>query len=120
MLMSRFTQRVMESIDYADVAQKRRMNYMQLHDYLKSSNQLNLFMGTEAVPMVYPYLSEIVDLRPHLISNKVFIAKYWPNVIEWIKEDSNESKLTKQLLPLPIDQRYGSGEMNVIINVILK
>jgi hypothetical protein len=120
MLMSHFTQRMMESIDYAGVAQKRQMNYMQLHDYLKSSNQLNLSMCIEAVPMVYPYLSEIVDLRQHLISNKVFIAKYWPNVIGCTKEDSVETKLTKQLLPLPIDQRYGNGEMNEILNVILK
>ena len=120
MLMSRFTQRAMESIDYAGAAKKRRMNYMQLHDYLKSSNLLNLSMGIEAVPMVYPYLPESVDLRQHLISNKVFIAKYWPNVIGCTKEDSVETKLTKQLLPLPIDQRYGNGEMNEILNVILK
>ena len=118
MLMSRFTQRVMESIDYAGVAKKRRMNYMQLHDYLKSSNLLNLSMGIEAVPMVYPYLAPVKGLREKLIENKVFVARYWPNVLDWTTKDDIEYLLAYQMQPLPIDQRYGEEEMNKIIEII--
>lgn len=118
MLMSRFTQRVMESIDYAGVAKKRRMNYMQLHDYLKSSNLLNLSMGIEAVPMVYPYFTPVKGLREKLIENKIFVARYWPNVLDWTTKDDIEYLLACQMQPLPIDQRYGKEEMNKIIEII--
>jgi len=118
MLMSRFTQRVMESIDYVGVAKKRRMNYMQLHDYLKSSNLLNLSMGIEAVPMVYPYLALVEGLRERLIENKIFVARYWPNVLDWTTKDDIEYLLAYQMQPLPVDQRYGEEEIKKIVEII--
>lgn len=118
MLMSNFTQRVMRSIDYEYVSVARRVNFLQLHDHLKSTNLLTVQMDSDAIPMVYPYMTESKGLRNHLIKNKVYPAKYWPNVDEWVKSDSIESKLANYMVPLPIDQRYGHEEMNRIIKLI--
>ena len=118
MLMSNFTQRVMQSIDYENVTVVRRVNFLQLHDHLVSTNILSVQMDADAIPMVCPYMTESKGLRNHLIKNKVYPAKYWPNVDEWVIGDFIESKLANYMVPLPIDQRYGNEEMNRIIKLI--
>lgn len=116
--MSYLTQRIMQSIDYDDVAKKRRTNFMQLHDALCKSNHLNLPLDDDAVPMVYPYMVSQEGIRETLIENMIFVARYWPNVLDWTKKGSVEYKLTEQMQPLPIDQRYGEEDMNRIIELV--
>ena len=118
MLMSSFSHRMMQSIDYKEVAIIRRKNFLSLHEELQTSNQYNIILEDETVPMVYPYLSDKKGLYDHLIRNKVFIARYWPNVIEWTEGNSVESRLANLLLPLPIDQRYNQFHCELILNLI--
>lgn len=115
--MSNLTQRMMQGINYAVVAKQRRENYMQLQKELGSSNSVDLPMEDVAVPMVYPYLASSEGIREKLIDNKVFVARYWPNVLEWTKNEDLEYLLAYQMQPLPIDQRYGEEEMKRIISV---
>ena len=70
--------------------------------------------------MVYPYLTFKEGLRERLIENKIYIARYWPNVLEWSPQGSIDHILASQLLPIPIDQRYGEEEMKRIIQTIEK
>ena len=116
--MSRLTQRLMQSIDYQDAAKKRRENYCYIHQYLSETNQLKLSLSDDAVPMVYPYLTDKKDLRDNLIKNKVFVARYWPNVQEWAGDGTMEQYLSYNLLPLPIDQRYCEDDMKRIVELI--
>lgn len=114
--MSKLTKRLMQSIDYERVAQKRIDNYNMLRCALGGRD---LHYGE--VPMIFPYEStEGQDLRQHLIGHKVFVAKYWPNVDEWTEEDSIERWMSDHILPLPIDQRYDKEDMNRIIELINK
>ncbi len=118
--MSALTRSILERIDYDRVKYRRRSNFEALHQALATTNRLNIpDWNTFACPMVYPYLTEDASLRQHLIDNKIFVATYWPNVLEWCQEDSTEYMLTKYLLPLPIDQRYGKEDMERIIKTIL-
>lgn len=116
--MSNLTHRIMASIDYDGVAGRRRQNYQLLDEAIGNKNGIALPLSADAVPMVYPFLTTDQQLRQRLIDNKVYIATYWPNVLDWCNTDSTEYTLTTQLLPLPIDQRYGKEEMNTIIKVI--
>lgn len=116
--MSSFTHRMMQSIDYEYIRQKRRYNFMYLHKYLQESNQFNIQLESNTTPMVYPYLTNSSNLRENLIQNRIYVAKYWPNVEDWTSTDSIEYRLTNNLIPLPIDQRYGEEEMEYIIEVI--
>ena len=68
--------------------------------------------------MVYPFLSDDINLRKKLIDNKVYVASYWPNVQSWCNAESLENTLSQLLLPLPIDQRYSIDEMNFIVSVL--
>ena len=70
------------------------------------------------MPMVYPYMVTKEGLREKLIENKIFVARYWPNVLDWTKKGSVEYLLTEQIQPLPTDQRYGEEDMKYTINII--
>lgn len=113
--MSKLTQRMMKGIDYEAAAQRRRSNYLMLHAALGKKNNIELPLEDDAVPLVYPYFVPVEGLREKLIENKIFVARYWPNVLEWCKEDEIEYLLACQMLPLPVDQRYGDTEMKSII-----
>lgn len=68
--------------------------------------------------MVYPYWTNDDSLRKKLIDNRIYVAKYWPNVMEWSTPCELEYELAFHILPLPIDQRYCEEEMNGIIELI--
>lgn len=116
--MSKLTQRIMRSIDYEEAAKKRRENYQMLHEVLGEDNKIQLSLDEDAIPMVYPFLSPINGLREKLIENKVFVARYWPNVLDWTTKDDIEYLLAYKMQPLPIDQRYGKRDMKRIKDLI--
>ena len=118
--MSNLTRRIMQSIDYEAAAKKRRENYQMLHEVLGEDNNLVLPLDEDAIPMVYPFLVPINGLREKLIENKVFVARYWPNVFDWTTDKDIEYLLTNQMQPLPVDQRYGRDDMKRIIDLINK
>ena len=116
--MSNLTLQLMRSINYEIISQQRRTNYMLLQNSLGSSNCLKLPLEDDTVPMVYPYLSKTKALRDYLIINRIFVARYWPNVLEWTNEGDIENQLTLQTQHLPIDQRYAAEDMKRIIDII--
>lgn len=116
--MSKLTQCIMQSIDYEAVANKRRENYQMLDEVLGNENNLVLSFDDNAVPMVYPFLAPIKEVRENLIKNKVFVARYWPNVLEWTANEDIEYHLAYQMQPLPIDQRYDRADINRIVEII--
>ena len=116
--MSKITQFIMSSIGYKSVADRRISNYTYLHDNLSSSNTLSVDLERKNVPMVYPFLSEDINLRKKLIDNKVYVASYWPNVKNMSNLESVESQFAVSLIPIPIDQRYGNDDLNKILEII--
>ena len=119
--MSKITQRIMNTIDYDIVAKRRIQNYRMLDSVLRETNSFHKKINKNTVPMIYPYLIQDGDkLRKWLIEHKVYVAKYWSNVETWVGKNSLEASIAKDLIPLPIDQRYGEEEMRYIINLIVK
>lgn len=114
--MSNLTEKILCSIDYESCRKKRIENYHYLDEHLKDSNKIHFELTENDVPMIYPYLTDDADLRNKLIENKVFVAKYWPKVLEWTKVGMLENKLTQNLLAIPCDQRFGMGDMEEIVN----
>lgn len=119
--MSPQTQSILSHIDYETVIKQRRQNYRYFSDALGDMNLLQLPpMDSFACPMVYPFMISDESLRARLIENKMFVARYWPNVLEWCSNDDIEYKLATRIIPLPIDQRYCEKDMQIIINLITK
>lgn len=117
--MSPQTQSILSHIDYETVIQQRRQNYRFLNEALGEMNPIQLpFMDSFACPMVYPFMTNDEFLRARLIENKVFVARYWPNVLEWCSNEDIEYELASHVIPLPIDQRYTEDDMRKIICMI--
>jgi hypothetical protein len=116
--MSTLTTAILESIDYENVAKKRIENFQMLKSALHNINQFSFELDSNNVPLVYPFWNRDKNLRQHLIKNKIYTATYWTNVKQWSHRDSLEWKLTDEVLYLPIDQRYGKIEIEIIINLI--
>lgn len=117
--MSLLTESLLGSINMGKIKERRRENFSILHQSLRYKNKLSIPPCQEfECAMVYPYLTDNSNLRDKLISHKIFVARYWPDVTERVNKNSIEYKLTKNLLALPIDQRYGETEMKRIISHI--
>lgn len=118
--MSPLTRKLLSAIDMEEVKEKRVENFNILHDALHSLNKMEIKNeGSYECPLVYPFLVNDPELRNKLLKNRIYVATYWPNVLEMCKENTTEYQLAKFLLPLPIDQRYGASEMKKIIEIIL-
>lgn len=118
MRMSNLTEKILSSCDYECIANSRRNNYEFLSSILNSSNKINLTRAQDSVPMVYPYWTNDTSMRQRLIDNKIYVARYWPNVLDWCQEGDLEYEFAKNLIPLPVDQRYGEEEMKKIIEIV--
>lgn len=115
--MSSLTKSIMGNINYEKVASIRKKNFELLHNALKSTFPFS--MADDDIPMVYPLiLRNGMDIRNKLISSNIFVARYWPNVLNSCQEEELEYQFVTQILPLPIDQRYGENDMKRIIRVI--
>ena len=113
------TSSILLKIDYNLIVEKRRNTFQFISKALGSKNQLQLpSINSFICPMVYPFMTNDESLRERLIKNKVFVARYWPNVLEWCKEEDFEYRLATQIIPLPIDQRYGKNDMERILEII--
>ncbi len=121
--MSALTRRVLANVDFQKACDIRRENFRYIHRALEQVGIKNMLeipaMKDFACPMVYPLLiSNGAELRKKLIAEKVYVATYWPNVFEWAGADSPEYFLAANLLPLPIDQRYDTADMERIVAII--
>jgi hypothetical protein len=99
----------------------RVQNALYLHQHLSSSNKLSLTQSDLSIgPLAYPYwINNGKVLRERLIANSIFVPTFWGDVLSRCDKSSIEHDLVMNLLPLPIDQRYGEREMDCIIELIL-
>jgi hypothetical protein len=116
--MSNLTHKILASVDYESVKSKRIKNFEYLHQFLKNRNLLKMEKSNMQVPLVYPFWTKDVTLKKKLIENKIYCATYWPNVTQWCKEDSIEAQLARELIHLPIDQRYDLKDMINILKYV--
>lgn len=115
--MSKLTKNLLRGIDYENVRQRRMENFSFLHKELKSINHLNL----KKAAFMYPLMVENgVELRKNLQKEKIYVPMLWPNVCQVSDKDSLEYKMAEDILPLPIDQRYGDADMGELVNIVLE
>lgn len=117
--MSDFSRNMMRGIDYEFVRHKRRDNFCHLKDRLDKYNMLRLKIPEG--PFMYPFYNEKSELiREHLLKEQVYVPKLWREVEDKMDADSTEYKFAKNIIPLPVDQRYGLPEMEKIVSIILR
>ncbi len=115
--MSKLTRNLLHGIDYKSIQAKRKKNFECLHEKLKDKNQLNI----KPAEFMYPFMVENgAEIRKRLQAEKIYIPTLWPTVFEVTGENDLEYGMAKNILPLPIDQRYGSEDMKYMTEKIMK
>ena len=118
--MSALTEKLLNSIDFEHIKDARISNYKTLSLSLEHFNLFDLpDIGSFQCPMAYPFFSPDTTLKERLIDNKVFVATYWPSVIDRVQDTDVEFSLVKNLIALPCDQRYDELDMSRIIKLVL-
>ncbi|WP_296949158.1 hypothetical protein [uncultured Massilia sp.] len=113
--MSQLTESLLATMDLDRARRQRSENFAVLHTRLGELNGCVFEEGVTNGPLCYPLLVEAPGLREHLIASRIFVATYWPDVLKRVNERTIEAKLTKNLLPLPCDQRYVQEDMERIV-----
>ena len=115
--MSKLTENLLHGIDYEMVMIKRTENFSYLHEKLHSMNKLNLSVPIGA--FMYPlYIENGAEVRKQLQAKKIFIPTLWPAVFNLCDENELEYDMAKNILPIPVDQRYGIEDMGYIAKEI--
>ncbi len=115
--MSALTQNLMRGVDYERVRQTRTENFAFLHERLEAQNRLSLRVPAGAY--MYPlYVENGAALRKVLQAKKIYIPTLWSSVLELCRAGDMEYELAQNILPLPVDQRYGPEDMQAILTNI--
>jgi hypothetical protein len=118
--MSVLSAQLLDSVDYAAAAQKRRSNYGVYRDRLGTLNQLACPMDPGAVPFCYPLLLKNPFPRERLFAQNIFVPTLWNEVQHRIPGGfAFEKQLAQNLLPLPLDQRYDETDCLRVIDAVL-
>lgn len=120
MKMSKLTRKLMDAEDYANNSQKRKDNFAYAHKLFGRINKINptAYMDEETIPMVYPLVVEDDELLPRLQAAKHFQGHWWSYICDEQPADSFEHWISRYVIPITIDQRYGKDELDYLANII--
>lgn len=115
--MSPLTKRILSSINYEEIKEIRKRNFLKLHASLESLNEFQV--NTESdTHMYYPLLVTNDELRDRVIENHIYTPTWWRHVPALCNFEGIETTLAKYMLMLPMDQRYMEADMEDISNII--
>lgn len=120
MKMSKLTRTLMDAEDYEFNRQKRKDNFVYAHSLLGGINKIDptMYMDDDTVPMVYPLVVEDDDLIKRLFAAKHFQGHWWSYICDEQPETTFEHWISRYVIPITIDQRYGKKEIDYLVNVI--
>lgn len=115
--MSRLTHNLLRGLDYDTIYRIRSNNMEALQKRLGKVNQLSVKLNGGS--FMYPlYLQNGEEIRKKLIEQKIYVPVLWNDTL-WVCQDKLEQEYVKNILPLPVDQRYTEEDMEYIANTVL-
>ena len=120
MQMSHLTRKLLDAADYERIVVKRKENFEIADSLFKDVNLLDarMYYDETCVPMVYPLVVEDDGLLARLLKNKHFQGHWWSYLLDEMPSDSFEYWLSRYIIPITIDQRYGKEELEFIRGLI--
>ncbi len=114
--MSQLTKSLLGGINYQRIRNIRRRNFEYAHKQYKEMNLLDVakHYDDSCVPMFYPLVIEEVSMVQELTKKLIFTGRRWNSVLQEVDGDSFEGWLSHYMVPLPIDQRYGKKELDMV------
>ena len=116
-VMSPVTDSLMRAVDCEGARARRAANWRLLDAALAGVNALSL--REPCGPFMYPLLvDDGPALKRRLIERGIFVPILWPNVLDEAPEGSVAHRYARDIVPLPLDQRYGAEEMEYILDTV--
>lgn len=116
--MSTLTAGLLAHFDHHRARLVRERNFLFLHSALERVNRLPIDLTDLRGPMAYPLWTHDAALRGRLLEQRVYTATYWSEVLARPEATALERELVGELVPLPIDQRYGLKHMGFVLELI--
>ena len=120
MKMSKLTRVLLDAEDYESNKRRRKENFLSAHTLLGDINKIDptRYYDDTTVPMVYPLVVEDDSLIHKLIAAKHFQGHWWSYICEEQPKDTFEYWLSRYIIPITIDQRYGIEELTYLAKII--
>lgn len=118
--MSKITENILRSLDYDLIIKKRNDNWSRLNESLKKYNKIDVKLDNG--PFCYPLLVDNgKKIKELLIKDLIYIPTLWPDVLVDNENSSeNVTRYSRDLIPIPCDQRYGFEEIDIVISKIIE
>lgn len=122
MRMSKLTHAILDGTDYELIREKRKRNFQIACDLFGGINMIDplFYYDNDTVPMIYPLLVEDDELINRLLNAKHFQGRWWSYLLEEMEPESVESWISRYIVPITIDQRYGREHLEYLKRVICK
>ena len=118
--MSKLTMNILRGADDDFIRECRTDNFRILHAAFGDRNELQGLRVPEGA-FAYPLMvSNGAEVRRKLVLEKFYIPILWPNVLDDAEPGTWDYELAKNVLPLPVDQRYGEENMEALIHSVKK
>ena len=115
--MSKLSDNLLHGIDYEYTKRRRTENFEFLDSCLRDINKLKLRIPSG--PYMYPlYIDNGNMARKKLQKQKIYIPTLWPDVLNVCDVLELEYDMARNILPVPVDQRYEIEDMRYLIEVI--
>ena len=117
--MSVLTENLLHGVDYGFIKDRRTENFFYLQKKLKEINLLSVHIPEGAY--MYPLMIEYGTVaRKALQEEKIYIPTLWPAVFNVCNVDELNYQMARDILPLPVDQRYDTDDMEYIVGKVMK
>lgn len=120
MKMSALTRAMLDGADYELIKEKRRDNFDIACNLFANINVWDptRFYDAETVPMVYPLVVEDDGLLQKLLDAKHFQGHWWHYITKELPESTFEHWMSRYMIPITIDQRYGHKELEYLRSIV--
>lgn len=115
--MSNYSETILSSLPYKKMKQQRNENFEFWHKNIGAKNTLKMATNKDGA-MYYPFLPSKAILHETFWEEKMFIPKLWADCTSRKEGFEWEKKLSKEVLPLPIDHRYNYADLKKILKLI--
>lgn len=118
--MSKLTRTILDGTDYEQIMVKRKANFEMTSILFKDLNKIDPleYYDNETIPMVYPLVVEDDNLINKLFEAKHFQGHWWSYLLDETNESDFENWLSRYIIPITIDQRYGKEELEYINSIL--
>lgn len=118
MVMSKLTHKILDGTDYEHIKKKRKENFFTAVDLFSDVNEFRFTISDDVVPMVYPLVVSDDSLLDRMHAINHFQGHWWEYLTKSCDKNTVEYHMSRYVIPVTIDQRYGRKELELIRSVI--